>query len=109
MARKRKRRVSGRRKTTSPTPEQIVQAINHPTRVAALRILLNRTANPKAIADELDMPLPNISYHIRTLEDLGLVEVTEEESVRGSVAHFFSPVSPEKIRAALAQFFDLST
>ncbi|HSC21445.1 MAG TPA: helix-turn-helix domain-containing protein [Solirubrobacterales bacterium] len=58
----------------------------------ALTILTERTASPKEIAAEIDAPLSNVSYHVRVLDELGLVEIREEESVRGSVAHFYSAV-----------------
>jgi hypothetical protein len=34
-------------------------------------------------------PLSNISYHTRRLQALGVIEVVEEEPVRGSVQHFY--------------------
>jgi len=86
----------------------MVRAMNHPVRVQAARILLEKVAGPKEIADELDVRLSNVSYHIRVLADLDLIEVAEEESVRGALAHFYRAVWPEELRAALGQFkFDL--
>jgi DNA-binding transcriptional ArsR family regulator len=70
----------------------LVKALNHPVRVKALTILTERTASPKEIAGEIDAPLSNVSYHVRVLDELGLVEIREEESVRGSVAHFYRAV-----------------
>jgi DNA-binding transcriptional ArsR family regulator len=103
MARKRERRVA-KRPATPPTPEKMVRAMNHPVRVQVVRILLDRTAGPKAIAEALDMRLSNVSYHVRVLADLDLVEIAEEESVRGAVAHFYRARWPEEMRAALDQF-----
>jgi DNA-binding transcriptional ArsR family regulator len=60
--------------------------------VKALTILTERTASPKEISDALEVPLSNVSYHVRVLDELGLVEIVEEESVRGSVAHFYKSV-----------------
>jgi hypothetical protein len=34
-------------------------------------------------------PLSNVSYHARTLKELGALEIAYEESVRGSVEHFY--------------------
>ncbi|MGN6556755.1 MAG: ArsR/SmtB family transcription factor [Solirubrobacterales bacterium] len=70
----------------------MVKALNHPVRAKALTILSDRIASPKEISDEIDVPLSNVSYHVRVLDDLGLVEIMEEESVRGSVAHFYKAV-----------------
>ncbi|HEX6456678.1 MAG TPA: winged helix-turn-helix domain-containing protein [Solirubrobacterales bacterium] len=70
----------------------MVKGLNHPVRVKALTILSERTASPKEISEQLDIPLSNASYHVRVLDELGLIEVVEEERVRGSVAHFYRVV-----------------
>jgi DNA-binding transcriptional ArsR family regulator len=70
----------------------LVKALNHPVRVKALTILTEKIASPKEIAGQIEIPLSNVSYHVRVLDELGLVEIVEEESVRGSVAHFYKAV-----------------
>jgi DNA-binding transcriptional ArsR family regulator len=70
----------------------LVKALNHPVRVKALTILTERIASPKEISAEIETPLSNVSYHVRVLDELGLIEIMEEESVRGSVAHFYKAV-----------------
>jgi DNA-binding transcriptional ArsR family regulator len=60
--------------------------------VKALTILTERTASPKEISEQIDAPLSNVSYHVRVLDELGLIEIREEENVRGSVAHFYRAV-----------------
>lgn len=85
---KRKRRVG-----VGKSPQEVlVKALNHPIRVKALTILTERIASPKEISEQIDAPLSNVSYHVRVLDKLGLVEIMEEESVRGSVAHFYKAV-----------------
>lgn len=69
-----------------------MKALNHPVRVRALTILTERIASPKEISEQIDAPLSNVSYHVRVLDELGLIEIMEEESVRGSVAHFYKAV-----------------
>lgn len=92
MARK-KRKTGRRKRQVGKTPQEVlVKALNHPIRVKALTILTERIASPKEISDQIDAPLSNVSYHVRVLDDLGLVEIMEEESVRGSVAHFYKAV-----------------
>jgi DNA-binding transcriptional ArsR family regulator len=88
---KRKARRFSSRSNRSPQ-EALVKALNHPVRVKALTILSEKTASPKEIAEVLDVPLSNVSYHVRVLDELGLIEIVEEESVRGSVAHFYEAV-----------------
>jgi DNA-binding transcriptional ArsR family regulator len=92
VARKR-RKVAKRKRRLEKSPQEVlVKALNHPVRVKALTILTERTASPKEISAEIEVPLSNVSYHVRVLDELGLVEIREEESVRGSVAHFYRAV-----------------
>jgi DNA-binding transcriptional ArsR family regulator len=92
VARKR-RKVRKRKRDPDSSPQEVlVKALNHPVRVKALTILTEKTASPKEIAAQIDTPLSNVSYHVRVLDELGLVEIVEEESVRGSVAHFYKAV-----------------
>src|SRR3954454_2182147 len=100
VARKR-RKVTGRKQKLDKSPQEVlVKALNHPVRVKALTILTERIASPKEISDEAEIPLSNVSYHVRVLEDLGLVEIMEEESVRGAVAHFYKAVERPLIHSA---------
>src|SRR3954467_14001787 len=63
----------------------------------ALTILTERIASPKEISEQIETPLSNVSYHVRVLDELGLVEIVEEESVRGSVAHFYKAMERQLI------------
>ncbi len=93
MARKRRKVTKQKKKKVGKSPQEIlVKALNHPVRVKALTILTERTASPKEIAEAIDVALSNVSYHVRVLDELGLVEIREEENVRGSVAHFYKAV-----------------
>lgn len=92
MARKR-RKVAKRKRVSDSSPQEVlVKALNHPVRVKALTILTEKIASPKEISAQIEIPLSNVSYHVRVLDELGLVEIVEEESVRGSVAHFYKAV-----------------
>jgi DNA-binding transcriptional ArsR family regulator len=92
VARKRRKVAKRKRKADSSPQEVLVKALNHPVRVKALTILTEKIASPKEISAQIEMPLSNVSYHVRVLDELGLVEIVEEESVRGSVAHFYKAV-----------------
>lgn len=92
VARKRRKAKKRKRRTGTSPQEVLVKALNHPVRAKALTILSDRIASPKEIAEEIDAPLSNVSYHVRVLDELGLVEIMEEESVRGSVAHFYKAI-----------------
>jgi DNA-binding transcriptional ArsR family regulator len=92
VARKRRKVTKRKRQLDSSPQEVLVKALNHPVRVKALTILTEKIASPKEISAQIDTPLSNVSYHVRVLDELGLVEIVEEESVRGSVAHFYKAV-----------------
>lgn len=92
MTRKRRKAAKRKREVEGSPQEVLVRALNHPVRVKALTILTDKVASPKEISKEIEVPLSNVSYHVRVLGELGLVEIVEEESVRGSVAHFYKAV-----------------
>jgi DNA-binding transcriptional ArsR family regulator len=75
-----------------PVHEQLVKGISHPVRAACLTLLAERVASPREIAEGLDEDLSNVSYHVRVLCELGLIELVHEESVRGAVAHYYKAV-----------------
>lgn len=62
---------------------QLVAAMSHPTRVHAMGVLLERTASPREIADEIGERLNNVTYHLNQLRKLGCVELVRTERVRG--------------------------
>jgi DNA-binding transcriptional ArsR family regulator len=66
-----------------------VKALAHPLRVQILSTLEDRIASPSDLATELDAPLGNVSYHVRTLADLGLVKLVKRRTRRGAVEHYY--------------------
>jgi DNA-binding transcriptional ArsR family regulator len=68
---------------------RFVKALAHPLRIHILRILEDRTASPSELADELESKLPNVSYHVRFLERLGLLELVDTQPRRGALEHFY--------------------
>jgi DNA-binding transcriptional ArsR family regulator len=71
----------------------LVKALSHPVRARALAILNSRIASPKEIADELNMEVGNVSYHVKTLRDLGCAELVRKAQVRGATEHFYRGVT----------------
>lgn len=79
-----------RRKKDQPIAEpDVVKALAHPLRVRILNILDQRTASPSELADELDVPLGNVSYHVRILAALGMVRLVARKQRRGATEHFY--------------------
>jgi DNA-binding transcriptional ArsR family regulator len=68
---------------------RLVKALAHPLRIEILRILEDRTAAPKDLAKELGVPVTNISYHVKALAELGLIELDELTHVRGAIQHTY--------------------
>ena len=71
------------------TDPRLVKALAHPLRIRILAILEERVASPSQIAEELDAPLGNVSYHVRQLADLGLIKLVKETPVRGTLEHHY--------------------
>jgi DNA-binding transcriptional ArsR family regulator len=72
--------------------QRIVKALAHPLRIRMLTVLNERVASPSELAGELEEPIGNVSYHMRTLADLGMVELVRTEPRRGAVEHYYKAV-----------------
>jgi DNA-binding transcriptional ArsR family regulator len=68
---------------------RLVKAMAHPLRVQILSVLEQRVASPRELADELDAPLGNVSYHVRTLSSLGLIKLVKKTPRRGAIEHYY--------------------
>lgn len=69
-----------------------LKALSHPLRMQILHELNCGVASPKEIANRLGEPIGMISYHVRTLEELGCIELAETKFRRGAVQHFYRPL-----------------
>jgi DNA-binding transcriptional ArsR family regulator len=68
----------------------LLLALQHTLRRRILRQMLGRERiSPREVADTLDLPLSNVSYHIRVLAECAAVSLVDTEQVRGSVQHFY--------------------
>lgn len=79
------------------SPEQI-KAFTDPLRVRVLGILRRRAATNQQIADELGETHAKVLYHIRFLQNAGLIKLVETQVKGGNV---------EKYYRAVAQIFDI--
>jgi DNA-binding transcriptional ArsR family regulator len=68
---------------------RLVKALAHPLRVQILGVLEERVASPSDLAEQLGAPLGNVSYHVRTLADLGLLKLVRRRTRRGAVEHYY--------------------
>jgi DNA-binding transcriptional ArsR family regulator len=62
---------------------RLAAAMSHPTRVHTMSILLERTASPRQVAEEIGERLNNVTYHMNQLRKLGCIELVRTERVRG--------------------------
>jgi len=76
---------------TSPEgiTQQVAKALAHPLRVKILSSLHKGISSPNQLAQELDEPLGNVSYHVKTLLEYDCVELVKTEPRRGAVEHFY--------------------
>jgi DNA-binding transcriptional ArsR family regulator len=86
-----------------PAHEQLVKGLSHPVRAKCLDVLAQGVASPREISEVLEEDLSNVSYHVRVLGELGLIELVKEESVRGAVAHFYKAVERPLFSASEAE------
>jgi DNA-binding transcriptional ArsR family regulator len=69
----------------------LINAISHPLRRRILRFLADRgeQSSPTKIGKEFHLHVGMIGYHVRVLQELGAVELSDEAMVRGAVEHFY--------------------
>ena len=77
-----------------PIDPSLIKALSHPDRARTLAVLNERDASPSQIAEELDQPLGNISYHIKTLLECRCIELVDTEPRRGAVEHIYRATVP---------------
>jgi DNA-binding transcriptional ArsR family regulator len=71
---------------------RIAKALSHPMRARILVILNERVASPNEIAETIHERLPNVSYHVRALLDLGCIELVDTAQRRGAIEHYYRAV-----------------
>jgi DNA-binding transcriptional ArsR family regulator len=71
---------------------RIAKALSHPMRARILRILNERVASPNEIAEMIEERLPNVSYHVRALLDLGCIELVDTAQRRGAIEHYYRAI-----------------
>ena len=77
------------RTTPEGITQQLAKALAHPLRVRILTALHRGISSPNQLAQELDEPLGNVSYHVKTLLEYDCVELVKTEPRRGAVEHFY--------------------
>ena len=70
--------------------DDLLVALRHPLRRQILRLTGERDViSPLEMANELDRPLSNVSYHVRVLLECAAVTLVKTAPKRGSIQHFY--------------------
>jgi DNA-binding transcriptional ArsR family regulator len=79
------------------TDPKLAKALAHPLRTQILASLEGRTASPSQLAEELDVPLGVLSYHVRRLTALGFLKLVKRVPRRGAVEHYYTALTRPRI------------
>ena len=80
------------RQTMDLVDPRLAKALSHPMRTRILAILNERVASPNEISEMIDERLPNVSYHVRALLELGCVELVSTAQRRGAIEHYYRAI-----------------
>lgn len=61
----------------------------HPARARIVAHLASGATSPSVLAAALGETLGTTAYHVRTLEQSGMLVLDHEERVRGAIEHFY--------------------
>lgn len=79
--------MAGARKSSTT---DLLLALRHPLRRQILQVLTgDKPRSPRELAETLDQPLSNVSYHVRVLADCGAVKLVRTRRIRGATQHFY--------------------
>jgi DNA-binding transcriptional ArsR family regulator len=71
---------------------RLIKALAHPMRVTILEIMSTGEWSPNELKTALGEGLSQVSYHVKVLHDLEMIELTKTEPRRGAVEHFYRAV-----------------
>jgi DNA-binding transcriptional ArsR family regulator len=92
--------VGAKTKKRKGAEQTLAKVVAHPLRIEALSIFVERPASPKELAAELGSPVSNVSYHVRELARIGMIELVEEKKRRGAIEHFYRAIWHPMLDAA---------
>lgn len=69
--------------------DNLVKALSHPLRWQILRMINEGTSTPAGIARRIGVRTENVSYHVRVLNELGVIELVGTTPVRGALEHHY--------------------
>jgi DNA-binding transcriptional ArsR family regulator len=92
MPAKTERKPGKRGQQAADLDRRLVKALSHPLRMQLLSLLDGKVASPVELSTRLGEPIGNVSYHIRILADLKLIELVSTTPRRGAIEHHYRAV-----------------
>lgn len=77
----------------------VAKAVGHPMRVAAYLELCENVRSPNQLTGLLGERLGSVSYHVRVLVELNLLDLVRTEPRRGAVEHFYRARTTSRVKA----------
>jgi predicted transcriptional regulator len=74
------------------TQDRYITAMMHPLRASILKRMADNGkpgTSPKELANEFNVPLANVAYHVQVLKKLKMIKINKKEPRRGAVEHFY--------------------
>lgn len=81
---------------------RLIKALAHPTRVAILDLMNAGEWSPNELKTALGEGLSQISYHVKVLRDLEMIQLTKTEPRRGAVEHFYRAIERAFVPSGVA-------
>ncbi len=88
--------------------QRLIKALAHPLRVRILAHLNDREWSPNELSEELNEGLSQVSYHVKVLKDLAMIEMTRTEPRRGAIEHYYRAIERAYIPSWMARLIPKS-
>ena len=67
-----------------------LEGLSHPVRLRVVLTMESGPASPTMLASRLSVPLGTMSYHVRCLAAIGLLELVSSRPRRGALEHVYA-------------------
>lgn len=89
--------------------DKLAKGMQHPLRVEILGFMNERPWSPRELELETGKTLNDVSYHVKVLRELELIEETSSRPVRGATEHFYRAVVRAYVSPEMARHIPKST
>jgi DNA-binding transcriptional ArsR family regulator len=81
--------------------EKVLRSMASEDRLAILDAMVDGASSPVQASRQLELPLANVAYHVRSLRDAGLLRERGYRQARGAVENLYE-VTPLGLRVRVA-------